>query len=61
MGPGVRVFQEGACKRVEVIMAEDGWYTYTRDLMLLVAKDRKVIIPSGSSVLDTARLLNIAI
>ena len=42
-------------------MAEDGWYTYTRDLMLLVAQDRNVIIPSGSSVLDTAFLMNKAL
>ena len=61
IGPGVRVFQEGPCKRVEVIMAEDGWYTYSRDQLLLVANDRGVAIPSGSSVLETARLLNLGI
>ena len=39
-GPGVRVFQEGECEEVEVIMAKGGWHTYSRDLLMLVAKDR---------------------
>ena len=42
-------------------MAEDGWCTYSIDQMLLVADDRGVAIPTGSPVLETARLLNLGI